>query len=215
MAEFPAIAHVAVTVTDVDASTEWYARLFGSEPVLHEMMTDTIRPRRVRARRDPAGTAWPPEQRPHGQLRRGSNRPGPYRVRVREPGRARDLAGAPRRAGDPSRRDRRRPLRIRAVLPGSRQHRTRVLRPAGLDPEARGHERREHDDSPGRGVVRYVVLRRPVCHHEYHADVAGIARLEPARSMARGNTGNDRAPPRCSRAQFPHGRFPRPAGPVR
>lgn len=43
MAEFPAIAHVAVAVTDVDASTEWYARLFDSKPVLHEMMTDTIR----------------------------------------------------------------------------------------------------------------------------------------------------------------------------
>ena len=43
MAEFPAIQHVALTVTDVDASAEWYTRLFGSDPVLDEMMTDTIR----------------------------------------------------------------------------------------------------------------------------------------------------------------------------
>jgi catechol 2,3-dioxygenase-like lactoylglutathione lyase family enzyme len=43
MAEFPAITHVALTVTDCDASAEWYSRLFGSKPVLDEMMTDTIR----------------------------------------------------------------------------------------------------------------------------------------------------------------------------
>jgi glyoxylase I family protein len=33
---FPAIAHVAVTVTDLERSTKWYAALFGSEPVLDE-----------------------------------------------------------------------------------------------------------------------------------------------------------------------------------
>jgi glyoxylase I family protein len=43
MPEFPPITHVALTVTDVDASADWYARLFGSKPVLDEMMTDTIR----------------------------------------------------------------------------------------------------------------------------------------------------------------------------
>ena len=36
MPEFPAIAHVAVTVTDLDRSTRWYTALFGSEPVLDE-----------------------------------------------------------------------------------------------------------------------------------------------------------------------------------
>ncbi len=36
MPTFPAIAHVAVTVTDLDRSTRWYNDLFGSEPVLDE-----------------------------------------------------------------------------------------------------------------------------------------------------------------------------------
>ena len=36
MPEFPPLAHVAVTVTDLDASTRWYAALLGSEPVLDE-----------------------------------------------------------------------------------------------------------------------------------------------------------------------------------
>ena len=34
--EFPAITHVAITVSDLEASTEWYRRLIGSEPVLNE-----------------------------------------------------------------------------------------------------------------------------------------------------------------------------------
>lgn len=36
MAEFPALGHVAVTVTDIDRAREWYSRLFGSEPALDE-----------------------------------------------------------------------------------------------------------------------------------------------------------------------------------
>lgn len=36
MPEFPSIAHVAVTVTDLDRSTRWYTSLFGSDPVLDE-----------------------------------------------------------------------------------------------------------------------------------------------------------------------------------
>lgn len=32
----PAITHVAVTVTDLDASTAWYTRLLGVSPVLDE-----------------------------------------------------------------------------------------------------------------------------------------------------------------------------------
>ena len=39
MAEFPSIAHIAVTVTDLDRSTRWYATLFDSEPVLDEEET--------------------------------------------------------------------------------------------------------------------------------------------------------------------------------
>lgn len=33
---FPAIAHVAVTVTDLPRSTTWYTALFGADPVLDE-----------------------------------------------------------------------------------------------------------------------------------------------------------------------------------
>ncbi|MHA6797573.1 VOC family protein (plasmid) [Pseudonocardia bannensis] len=36
MPAFPALAHVAVTVTDLDRSTRWYGELFGAEPVLDE-----------------------------------------------------------------------------------------------------------------------------------------------------------------------------------
>jgi catechol 2,3-dioxygenase-like lactoylglutathione lyase family enzyme len=32
----PAITHVAVTVTDVDVSREWYRRILGAEPVIDE-----------------------------------------------------------------------------------------------------------------------------------------------------------------------------------
>lgn len=36
MSNFPGLAHVAVTVTDLPASTAWYTALFGAEPVLDE-----------------------------------------------------------------------------------------------------------------------------------------------------------------------------------
>lgn len=36
MSTFPGIAHVAITVSDLEASTQWYSRLFGHEPVLDE-----------------------------------------------------------------------------------------------------------------------------------------------------------------------------------
>jgi catechol-2,3-dioxygenase len=36
MPEFPSMAHVALTVTDLDRSTQWYTALFGSGPVLDE-----------------------------------------------------------------------------------------------------------------------------------------------------------------------------------
>lgn len=36
MAEFPAIGHVALTVSDLGRSRPWYQRLFGSDPVLDE-----------------------------------------------------------------------------------------------------------------------------------------------------------------------------------
>ena len=36
MAGFPGLTHVAVTVSDLDRSREFYGRLFGSDPVLDE-----------------------------------------------------------------------------------------------------------------------------------------------------------------------------------
>lgn len=33
---FPGLQHVAITVSDLQRSTEWYTRLFGAEPVLDE-----------------------------------------------------------------------------------------------------------------------------------------------------------------------------------
>ena len=36
MATFPALAHLAVTVSDLDRSTRWYGDLFAAEPVLDE-----------------------------------------------------------------------------------------------------------------------------------------------------------------------------------
>ena len=36
MSTFPALTHVAVTVTDLASSVQWYGRLLGSEPVLDE-----------------------------------------------------------------------------------------------------------------------------------------------------------------------------------
>jgi catechol 2,3-dioxygenase-like lactoylglutathione lyase family enzyme len=36
MPAFPALAHVAVTVTDLERSTRWYSALFGADPVLDE-----------------------------------------------------------------------------------------------------------------------------------------------------------------------------------
>ena len=36
MPAFPALTHVAVTVSDLDRSREWYGKLFGTDPVLDE-----------------------------------------------------------------------------------------------------------------------------------------------------------------------------------
>ena len=36
MSDFPSIAHVAVTVTDLERSTRWYGELFGGPAVLDE-----------------------------------------------------------------------------------------------------------------------------------------------------------------------------------
>jgi catechol 2,3-dioxygenase-like lactoylglutathione lyase family enzyme len=36
MSAFPSLAHVAVTVTDLDRSRPWYTGLFGADPVLDE-----------------------------------------------------------------------------------------------------------------------------------------------------------------------------------
>lgn len=33
---FPGLQHVAITVSDLERSTQWYSRLFGADPVLDE-----------------------------------------------------------------------------------------------------------------------------------------------------------------------------------
>jgi catechol 2,3-dioxygenase-like lactoylglutathione lyase family enzyme len=33
---FPGLQHVAITVSDLEQSTQWYSRLFGADPVLDE-----------------------------------------------------------------------------------------------------------------------------------------------------------------------------------
>jgi glyoxylase I family protein len=40
MTAFPALAHIAVTVTDLERSTRWYSALFGADPVLDEDETE-------------------------------------------------------------------------------------------------------------------------------------------------------------------------------
>ncbi|SEL44417.1 VOC family protein [Rhodococcus maanshanensis] len=36
MSSFPGLAHIAITVSDLSASTAWYSALFGAAPVLDE-----------------------------------------------------------------------------------------------------------------------------------------------------------------------------------
>lgn len=36
MADFPHLGHVAVTVTDIDVSRDWYRTLLGAEPIVDE-----------------------------------------------------------------------------------------------------------------------------------------------------------------------------------
>ena len=47
MPDFPAIQHIALTVTDLETSVAWYERLFGSKPVLDEMMQEPLPIRHV------------------------------------------------------------------------------------------------------------------------------------------------------------------------
>ena len=42
MPTFPAMTHVAVTVTDLARSTDWYTALFGSDPVLDEAIEQGV-----------------------------------------------------------------------------------------------------------------------------------------------------------------------------
>ena len=133
MPAFPAITHVAVTVTDLDRSTRWYTSLFGSEPVLDEDETTGGFHHTVFAldggqlfglHTHPGdGTGGPADEQRTGL--------GPRLVRLRRPRRAGGLDPAARRAGCRPRRDLRRPLRVRGVVPRPGQHRPGVLRPTG------------------------------------------------------------------------------------
>ncbi len=130
---FPPIAHVAVTVTDLARSAQWYARLFGSDPVLDEDETTggfhhTVflldggtssactrtrrgRPTTPSTPSGPGSTTWPSRART-----------GP-RWSARRPA---------RRARDRARRRRRRALRVGRLLHRPGRDRAGVLRAAVL-----------------------------------------------------------------------------------
>jgi len=58
--DFPPVTHVAVTVSDLDRSVEWYGRLFGAKPVLDED-TGAVPARRLGGGRHPGWAAPVPD----------------------------------------------------------------------------------------------------------------------------------------------------------
>lgn len=100
MTAFPAIGHVALTVTDLPASARWYQRLFGVEPVLDEdaggyhhvvfALGGTL-----------IGLHGHPSTARGRSVRRAAGGPGPRRLRLRRPGRVGGVGAPARRAGLP------------------------------------------------------------------------------------------------------------------
>ena len=131
MPEFPSIAHIAVTVTDLDRSTQWYTALFGSGPVLDEDEGSGTFHHTVSAlsggqlfglhtHTQPATETF--DER-HTGLDHVAFACGGRNELQRWADRLKELGILPRR-------DQGRHLRFRRVVPRPRRHRPRVLRTA-------------------------------------------------------------------------------------
>ena len=127
----PAITHVAVTVSDLAASEAWYTKVLGVEPVLDED-TGPFRHIVYSLGNTLLGLHGFPDLKTKEPF--DERRPGLDHIAFgcREPRRAREVGRPPRRAGRRARRDHRRRLRLRPVVPRPRQHRARAVLPAEL-----------------------------------------------------------------------------------
>ena len=126
----PSITHVAVTVTDLEASEAWYTKVLGVEPVLDED-TGPFRHIVYAVGGTLLGLHGFPDLVTKDAVRRAAPRARPHRLRLRQPQRAGRVGQAPRRAGHRARPDQGRRLRLGSVVPRPGQHRPRALRPAG------------------------------------------------------------------------------------
>ena len=99
---FPGLQHVAITVSDLDASTQWYTRLFGADPVLDEDEEGGEFHHVVYALDGGLLFGLHTHHGPGGQgpRRRAPYRPRPHQLRPVGHLRAREVARPPRRAGD-------------------------------------------------------------------------------------------------------------------
>ena len=125
----PAIQHVAVTVTDLEASEAWYTKVLGVSPVLDED-TGPFRHIVYPLGGTLLGLHGFPElvsKQPFNERRPGLDH---ISFGVRDPRRARGVGRPARQARHRPRRHRRRRVRLGAVVPRPRQHRPRALRPA-------------------------------------------------------------------------------------
>ena len=132
MPAFPGIAHIAITVTDLDRSTAWYTRLLGSEPVLDEDETTGNFHHTVYAL--DGGQLFGLHTHPASPTATfDEHQPGLDHVSfgLRGPRRAGEVGGPAERARHHQRGHRRRPLRLGCLVPRPRRDRARVLRAAG------------------------------------------------------------------------------------
>lgn len=82
MSEFPALGHVALTVTDLRASAQWYGRLLDTQPVLDEHAGGYDHIVFALAGRDAAGPARPSRKPRARSVRRTAGRARPRRLPV-------------------------------------------------------------------------------------------------------------------------------------
>ena len=133
MPEFPPIAHVAVTVTDLERSTRWYSELLAAEPVLDEDEQTGGFHHTVFALG--GGQLFGLHTHPHGAGDRfDEHRTGLDHVAFacRDRGELQSLDRTPGRAGHCAWRNHGRPLRLGCLLPRPRWNCARVLRAACL-----------------------------------------------------------------------------------